>query len=89
MSLFQLADEHIRSNESAIEFLRQRGILRAVDRPSTSLSFVRARKSRLLDAYTCYNVVSIICYIFFILVKVDIFVVKVGISWNRSRISKK
>ena len=32
MNLFQLA-EHIRSNEAAIEFLRQRGILRALDHP--------------------------------------------------------
>ena len=32
MNLFQLS-EHIRSNEAAIEFLRQRGILRALDHP--------------------------------------------------------
>ena len=32
MNLFQLC-EHIRSNETAIEFLRQRGILRALDHP--------------------------------------------------------
>ena len=32
MNLFQLA-EHIRSNEAAIKFLRQRGILRALDHP--------------------------------------------------------
>ena len=32
MNLFQLSG-HIRSNEAAIEFLRQRGILRALDHP--------------------------------------------------------
>ena len=32
MNIFQLA-EHIRVNEPAIEFLRQRGILRALDNP--------------------------------------------------------
>ena len=32
MNLFQLC-EHIRSNETAIAFLRQRGILRAHDNP--------------------------------------------------------
>ena len=32
MDIFQLV-EHIRSNEAAIEFLRQRGILRAIDHP--------------------------------------------------------
>ena len=33
MNLFQLS-ENIRSNEAAIEFLRQRGILRALDHPT-------------------------------------------------------
>ena len=68
MNIFQLT-EHIRSNEAAIEFLRKRGILRALDHPPLC-----PLCGQEMTEYTCCNVyISIICCIFRILIKVDIF----------------
>ena len=83
MNLFQYA-EHIRSNGAAIEFLRQRGIMGALDYPPLC-----PECGHDIVVSPCYDVLSIICFIFFILVKVDIFMVKVGISWYRCLKSKK